>query len=126
MSPQERAGPRAAQAATGGQASDLRAEVERLQARVEQMDREREALLAGCRLVDEALGDNELLRAENRSLRSQRRRLEEAVVQLQERIDRETTRRAELEARIQGFEAESRRVAREYLAVAEENSSLAN
>jgi len=127
LSAQERVGPAVeAQEAMDRHAQGLRADNDRLRARVEEMQREREALLAGCRLADEALGDNAVLRAENRALDAKQRMLEEKAAQLQERIERDAARHAELEARIQAFEEESRRVAREYLAVAQQNSSLAN
>jgi len=126
-SDQEHGGPAVkAQEETPRHVQGLRAENERLRARLAEVEMERGALASRCRLLDGALEDNAVLRAENVSLDAERRMLKDKTAQLQERIERQAKRQIELEERLAGFEEENRRVAREYLTVAQQNTSLAN
>jgi hypothetical protein len=66
------------------------------------------------------------LRAENERLRERLARAEVECDTLHERIERQVKGHLELEERVQAFEEEDRRVAREYLSIAQQNASLAN
>ena len=101
-------------------------ENERLRARLAGLETDNAALAEKARSVDALVAANETLRAGEATLRAEKLRFEEAVVQLREEFATAGRRYAALEQRLKDAEEESHRFSQDYLNVEQQNQNLAN
>jgi hypothetical protein len=101
-------------------------ENERLRARVAGLETESSALAERTRSIDALVAANETLRAGEATLRAERLRFEEAVVQLRDELAAAGRRYTALEQRLKEAEEESHRFSQDYIHVEQQNQNLAN
>ena len=101
-------------------------ENERLRARLAGLETENAALAERSRSIDWLVAANETLRAGEATLRAEKLRFEEGVVQLREELTAAGRRYAALEQRLKEAEEESHRFSQDYIHVEQQNQNLAN
>ena len=101
-------------------------ENERLRARVAGLETESSALAEKSRSIDALVAANETLRAGEATLRAEKLRFEEAVVQLRDELAAAGRRYTALEQRLKEAEEESHRFSQDYIHVEQQNQNLAN
>jgi hypothetical protein len=101
-------------------------ENEQLRARLAGLGTENAALAEKSRSIDALVAANETLRAGEATLRAEKLRFEEAVVQLRKEFAAAGRRYAALEQRLKEAEEESHRFSQDYLHVEQQNQNLAN